>query len=453
LIQASGPTAIQQLRPRNRPWPPSPGVGTVQGNMSPATSCLLIALLGSIGPWIWIACRKDPTASAWSAPPLVDVDTNDCRRLISQDFQDRLTGRSTWLVILFIFMAVVLHDYVEQKPEYFFTILLSYLLCFLTSSLVILFAWSRVGKPNGVRPGLLAVFFLSGGILGVIFAMIFEVFEESGWNGISRGCNMTHMIATPDCEALAAVMWILTPGLIEETGKALWLFFRFRRSPDQLPSHCCLGIFPASHSYDCGCWYKLAPTPYHVVLSALAAGAGFECLENVKYVFVNTDALERLGAPGGGTLLEIAEMRCLTSGLHMVWTGIIGWGLAQRLFLSEGLRPSLLRVILPSIMLHGMYDYSLSALPAVAKGVKTGVLSEESGNLELDFFLLLLLISSFGSCLLLACFTGLRCWCSEQGCSCCCAPRFWETRFKVHIPPPVVGNIVFAREVQQPLIS
>lgn len=266
---------------------------------------------------------------------------------------------------------------------------------------------------------------------------------------------MRVMPTTPQCDAIAAVMWILTPGLIEETGKALWLFFRFRRGPDQLPSHCCLGIFPASHSYDCGCWYKLAPTPYHVILSALAAGAGFECLENIKYVFFNTDALQRLGSNAGGSdLLQIAVMRCMTSGLHMVWTGIIGWGLARRLFLPEEERPCLLTVVLPSMVLHGMYDYSLSGLPWAAQSEKTGIVSHEVAEDEMMFFFAVLLISSFGSVILLACLTGLRCGCGSQGCSCCCAPSFWETRFKVHIqPPPMVGAAVRAREIQRPLLA
>lgn len=419
--------------------------------MSPAAASLLIALVGSIGPWVWIACRTEPTASAWSAPAL-ERNAAGCRRVLSQDFHDHLTGRNTWLVILLVFAGIFLQDYVDQAPEFFFTILLSYVLCFLTSSLVLFFAWYRVGRPNHVRPGLLAVFFLSGGCLGVMFAMVFELFEEAGWLGLSRGCNMKIMTPTPECDALVALMWILTPGLIEETGKSLWLFLRFRRSTDQLPSSCCLGIFPAKHSHDCGCWYKLAATPYHVILSALAAGAGFESLENIKYVFVNTDALQRLrlGLPGGGTLLEIAEMRCLTSGLHMVWTGIIGWGLARRLFLPEEERPSLLRVILPSIVLHGLYDYSLSAMPSVAQGAKEGQLSKEVAEEEITLFITLLLCTSLGSCFLLACLTGLRCG-FGKGCSCCCAPRFWETRFKVAIPPPVVGTA--ARVLQQPLMS
>merc|ERR1719203_381104 len=89
---------------------------------------------------------------------------------------------------------------------------------------------------------------------------------------------------TPACNTIAAIMWVLTPGLVEETFKSLWLFFRLRRSVADIPAKCCFCL-PASHGYDCGCWYKLAPTPYHVLLCALASGAGFECMENLLYVF------------------------------------------------------------------------------------------------------------------------------------------------------------------------
>merc|ERR1740138_1464487 len=89
---------------------------------------------------------------------------------------------------------------------------------------------------------------------------------------------------------MAALMWVLTPGLVEETFKSVWLFFRLRRSSDDLPSTCCFCL-PAAGPWDCGCWYKLAPTPYHVFLCALASGAGFECLENGLYVFQKSQVL------------------------------------------------------------------------------------------------------------------------------------------------------------------
>lgn len=297
------------------------------------------------------------------------------------------------------------------------------------------------------------MFFLSGGCLGVLFALVFEMIEDVAWSRLSPHCNMNVMPTTPECSALSATMWILTPGLIEETGKALWLFFRFRRSVDQLPGRCCLGIFPAGHSYDCGCWYKLAPTPYHVVLCALASGAGFECLENIKYVFMNTNAVQMLGTQHGSDLVTIAEMRALTSGLHMVWTGIIGWGLARRLFLPADQRPSLLCVVLPSVVMHGLYDFSLSALSWVGKSEKLGIVSEEAGTDYALLFFLFLVVSSCGSCCMLAKLTGLR-FCGSR--SCCCAPGFWEARFpfaKVQSHPPYVGYAVRAREIREPLIS
>merc|ERR1712072_943257 len=96
------------------------------------------------------------------------------------------------------------------------------------------------------------------------------------------------------CQVKSALMWVLTPGLVEETFKAVWLFLRLYRNPEDLPRRCCLGVLPAAHSYDCGCWHKLAPTPYHVILCSLACGAGFECLENVFYVFCKTGSINDL---------------------------------------------------------------------------------------------------------------------------------------------------------------
>merc|ERR1712070_693523 len=98
------------------------------------------------------------------------------------------------------------------------------------------------------------------------------------------------MSMTAACTTEAALMWIFTPGLVEETFKSVWLFFRLRRGPEDVPAKCCLCL-PSTGAYDCGCWYKLAPTPYHVLLCALASGAGFECLENVFYVFSKSGVL------------------------------------------------------------------------------------------------------------------------------------------------------------------
>lgn len=430
-----------------------------------ALMLLAASLVASIGPWLWIGLRRGNAASAWGALPPNDYSMMWSpskqprnRRELSETFRDHLRGRPLWGVVLLLLAALVLHDYIVQKPQYFWTVVLSYALCWLISSLVLFYAWWRVGRCNGVQLGLLAMFFLTGGILGVVFAALLEIIEETAWMSLSKGCNLMFIPMTPACNAAAATMWILTPGLMEETGKAIWLFWRLRRTSRQLPGSCCFGLFPASHSYDCGCWYKLAPTPYHVILTALAAGAGFECLENIMYVFVTTDALTRLGNPGGSNLLSIAELRCVTSGLHVAWTGLIGFGLARKLFLPEDQQPSLLCVVLPSIILHGLYDYALAAMPWVKWSVQMGVLNVEGAEDYNEFFVLLLLATSLGSCLIVACLAGLSCCGMGGGASwsCCCYPGFWEHRYgvsQVAPSPASLGPEVATPEAQAPLLG
>ncbi|CAE8599266.1 unnamed protein product, partial [Polarella glacialis] len=273
----------------------------------------------------------------------------------------------------------------------------------------------------------------------VIFSLVLESLEEYSWAELSPSCNMMRIPMTLGCNSLAATMWILTPGLVEETGKALWLFLRLRRVAEDLPSSCCLGMFPARGSFDCGCWYKLAGTPYHVVLCALASGAGFESLENLKYVFMNTDAMKKMDDPHVRlVLLGTACARLLTSGLHMVWTGLVGWGLARRLFLPEAKRPSLAEVMLPSIILHGLFDYAISAIAWTRVSNESGMIDEAESDELAVLFVLLFLGTALGSCFVLARLTGLRFFRPVP--SCCCAPGFWEAHYKapvIRVPPPL----------------
>lgn len=310
-----------------------------------------------------------------------------------------------------------------------------------------LFAWLRVGKQNGVRLGLLANFFMQGGLFGVLFAVVLNSLLVALWEDLSPFCNTeTIFVMNFSCNIGAALIWVLTPGLVEETFKAIWLFCRLRRSPEDLPGKCCFCL-PASRGYDCGCWYKLAPTPYHVVLCALASGAGFECLENLVYVFDNSGVLDSsrttkllptaetlvaenvIFSSGGevattptsseNEMVLIAIARLPTSFMHMVWTGFIGFGLARRLFLQDARRPSLVTVLLPPIIAHGLYDYALSAM----------AWADFLNKPQLFWvFLLLFLVLFMGSCFLLGRLTGCRGrFCCND--SCCCAAGFWEIMF------------------------
>merc|ERR1711957_773005 len=102
----------------------------------------------------------------------------------------------------------------------------------------------------------------------------------------------------------------------------------------------------------------------------------------------------------------------------MAWTGLVGVGLAKRLFLPEGSRPSLLVVILPSILLHGLFDYSLSSMSAA---------SNSRNTFGVYVFLTSFFVVFIGSYVLIGRATGCR-----QGrgtCYCCCAPNFWEDQY------------------------
>jgi RsiW-degrading membrane proteinase PrsW (M82 family) len=342
------------------------------------------------------------------------------------------------VVILSLYVLIV----AMCPGEYRFVATICYLCCWTPSFLLLTYAWWRVGKRNGVHLGLLANFVMQGGIMGTSFALVLNTTLIASWSNLSPACNPMEITMTLSCNIAAASMWILTPGLVEETFKAVWLFFRLRRSVDDVPATCCFCL-PASRSFNCGCWYKLAPSPYHVVLCAIASGAGFECMENVLYVFQKSGVLAR--APAGATsttttttvpdpnvpalpttdpmmlMLITAIGRMPFSMVHMVWTGLIGLGLARRMFLSGSRRPSLPLIILPSMIAHGVSDYALSAMGAAA--------NSGDGGLAYLFFPLAR-FASVGSCCLIGRQTGCRgvCGCADR---CCFAPGFWQDMFGI----------------------
>ncbi|CAK0878001.1 unnamed protein product [Prorocentrum cordatum] len=229
-------------------------------------------------------------------------------------------------------------------------------------------------------------------------------------------------------DVIVAGMWILTPGLIEETGKAIWLFLRLRKSLGDLPETC-FGCLPANTSrVFCG-WFKLAPTPYHVLLCSLAGGAGFECLENMKYVFSPSDRMPQESP------VEVVFARALSSNLHMMWTGLIGLGLARRMFPSGGPGSSLLCVVMPSVVLHGLFDFGITLIQNVASRAdrRKGMMDRgEAGELvhthmdsgeasELLFLATaLIVLASAGGWLALGMLT-------RRSRSCCFAPDFFDS--------------------------
>lgn len=387
--------------------------------------CALVVLLagclfGVASPWICIGLRRDTATSAWGTPP---VDTlQPTTRDLPDSFLRHLQGRSIWGWILIGCTLLVFRGLILCTPDHEAEVTISYICCWISSALVLNAAWRRVGRPNKVPVGLLANFFIHGGVLGTFFASFINSSLKALWGELSPNCNLQTMQRTPACHVGAAAMWVLTPGLVEETFKSVWLFFRLRRGPEDVPRRCCLCL-PSFRAYDCGCWYKLAPTPYHVFLCALASGAGFECMENLVYVFLHSGVLlsgssdaPSEDAPSKNVdpwelMLFIAMTRAVFSLMHMLWTGFVGLGLAAHLFLPEERRPRLITILLPSMCLHGFFDYALSALRA-------------ANPLVAVLLLLSLVTVSIGSFVVICFLTG----CRKN--SCCCAPGFFERLYQ-----------------------
>ena len=153
--------------------------------------------------------------------------------------------------------------------------------------LILLLAWWRLG--DGVTLGFLASMYLHSTLLSVFLSAFTELLMTPLWTRSFPDCQLgftaAHAISprTEHCEFLGFAAWLCIPGMIEETFKAVWFFFRLRRSVDDVPETCCCGMFFSQSSGDCGWWFKLAPTPQHVLLAAVAAGAGFEAVENLEY--------------------------------------------------------------------------------------------------------------------------------------------------------------------------
>jgi len=393
--------------------------------MVPGLVGVLLCLAVAMSPWVWIRIRRGTSASSWGTPP-VDHCIRHLSRDVSQSFSRSLQGRWLWVWFLLggmglLYLVIVWQASVRQIQVSCFSLTVSYTCCWLTGLLALLVAWFRMGRRNHVNLGLLANFFLSGGVLGSTFAMVLNSELILNWQRFSPTCNLMKIEMNARCNALAELMWLLTPGLVEETFKSVWLFFRLRRGLEDLPGRCCFCL-PASRTYDCGCWFKLAPTPYHVLLCALASGAGFESFENLLYVFWNSRVFQNPGdTKAAQTVLAVGLSRLATSGMHMIWTGLIGLGLARQLFLQENQRPSLLAVLLPSMLAHGTFDYSVSALQSAAKAQQN-----EYAVLYICMFVGVIVASCCRFGALTGCKGAFFC-----GSSCCCAPDFWGAVFGI----------------------
>eukprot|EP00929_Paragymnodinium_shiwhaense_P071036 TRINITY_DN36089_c0_g1_i2.p1 TRINITY_DN36089_c0_g1~~TRINITY_DN36089_c0_g1_i2.p1 ORF type:complete len:455 (+),score=27.12 TRINITY_DN36089_c0_g1_i2:71-1435(+) len=409
---------------------------------------LVLCLCLAFAPWLRVMLKRP--------------DAGTARRQPSSSFLQHAEGRAVWAVLLLVgFVCLFVHLHVHKTEGVKESLLPAYILCWLGSFVIIGYTWYQVGRPNAVPPGLVANFFIWGGLLGVFISVVLNSDLMISWLKVSPQCNMAVMMeATWRCNALAATMWVLTPGLVEETFKAIWLFFRLRKAPDDFPGDGCLGWdcaglparyplfgpvlrFIASLS-DCRCWFKLAPTPAHVLLCAMACGAGFGCLENVMYVFCKTGTVTidtAVCRPDANmmqkkiTALTIASTRVATSALHIVWTALIGIGLSRRMFSPPEERPWIITIVAPSMLTHGLYDYAVSAMQSVKLWERLGQVVP-------------LWVSP--GLLLLCCFTCLSpCGCLAYLTGCCLRPDFWRPRAQQFVGPgiellaPQSGQVLF----------
>lgn len=330
-----------------------PGALNLDHMASVAEPQLLLALcvLGflPLPLWCWIRLRGS-AASAWgtSTPPRAAAEA-------SRDGTRGPCGDGC-LALLAVVTAAVWS--IRSLAALFPAALFQFLACWSIPILLVLVAWCRIGRPHAVPLNLLAHFLLYGGVLGSSFALISKFCIYHFFLLVSPDCNLEAFQLRERCVELSVLMWIAFSGLVEETSKAIWLFYRLRRYSNELPARCCC-LFPSSGcgGINCACWFLLAPTPYHVILCALSAGAGFEIVENLVYVFSKKSLYDAhpLFHAERADLLRLSD-----SMMHIACTGLIGVGLARKLFPQPVLgrtSPSLMEVLVPSIVLHGLYDF------------------------------------------------------------------------------------------------
>merc|ERR1712100_584766 len=107
-----------------------------------------------------------------------------------------------------------------------------------------------MGQAN-VSWGLIANFFVYGGSLALIFAFVANTNLSISWYWVNvkvepgSQCTMGAYVS-PNflCHGASAITWILTPGLVEETFKGIWLFVRLRAKVEEIPSVCLFGLCP-----------------------------------------------------------------------------------------------------------------------------------------------------------------------------------------------------------------
>jgi len=232
-----------------------------------------------------------------------------------------------------------------------------YILISLTAIAVLIPAWLLLQRmtPEPINPGLLLSMFWSGGLFSTNVAGIFNTLLMLKWNRDDHYCNLMLPVGTGwprqpaplDCVGRAWLQWILTPGIVEESLKAVCLL-RLCTTVEQAARSYCLKRCPRSSENSnfvcCGWFYKLAPSPVSFVLCGMAVGAGFATMENVGYMEKMPD-------------VATASVRLFSALLHICMTGMCSFTIAYGLFLGERLKwPIMLSGWLAMVVFHGTFD-------------------------------------------------------------------------------------------------
>jgi len=253
-------------------------------------------------------------------------------------------------------------------------------LCTVASTLIVpAVAYLCLGRPDDISLGLLVNFFWWGGVGGVIIAGIGEGVMMSIWKTLSPQCNIAvdSVNDSVACAFLRGFEFVLTPGLWEELFKGIWILLRFKSDlrwtndrgvdaqlSNSVPRTTCCCLPTDAFTF----WWRIARSPAAIFMSALAAGGGFEAIENILYMVIP------MSDPSHSeihmTLGTVIFRACLFT--HILWTGYVGVRLAQRQFGPKDSRPTLVLTFVPPMVLHGLWDwwaFSASSMGVLGLGL------------------------------------------------------------------------------------
>lgn len=272
-------------------------------------------------------------------------------------------------------------EIIAAKYRKLFTV---YAMCctIFSAVLVPVIAYWRIGKEKNIAFGLLVDFFWWGGLGGTTICGYLNTCNIFFFGTITPSCAIAQEKSGSDfvCQLWQIIQWCLTPGLWEELFKSGWILWRIKTKPwwvqgdgQSCNDNCQSNAVPRTWCFccptkDCTCWWRLAETPEAVFLCALAAGAGFEAIENIQYMLPATfrnfqqhpDEAQNAQGQNARDLalntLYTNTFRALMI-LHIVWTGYIGLRFAQRFFSVPEKQPTLVSIFLPVMILHGLWDW------------------------------------------------------------------------------------------------